>query len=127
MSYVNAIYVGAGAFVGANLRYGVGLLSTRMMPAAGAYAGTFVVNVVGAFLLATLLAWFDRQIDMPPQARLLLATGFFGSFTTFSTFAHEGVALYRGGNLWAAMGYIIGTNVVGVVAVFGGIWLGNRL
>jgi len=103
------------------------LLVSSFFPRLGVPSGTFFVNVAGSLLLAIFLTWASKQVDLSPSVRLLIATGFFGSFTTFSSFANEGIALVRNENWWGAGIYIIGTNLVCLIAVFIGIWLGNRL
>jgi CrcB protein len=114
--------VGLGAFFGANLRYAAARLLARWVG-----AGTFFVNVTGSLLLAVFLTWVSRRLTVSPEVRLLVATGFFGSYTTFSSFANEGVALARDGRWASAAFYILGTNIVCVVGVLVGIWLGSRI
>jgi CrcB protein len=121
------LYVGIGGFLGANARYISSLLVGRLFPQLITSYSTFFVNVAGSLLLAIFLAWAGKQVDLSPAVRLLFATGFFGSFTTFSSFANEGVTLARDGFLWSAGLYIIGMNIICIIAVFIGIWLGSRL
>ncbi len=117
------LLVGAGGAVGSIARY---LLSTWTMQAADAPRfplGTFVVNVVGCLLvgvcagLAERLAWFDAD------ARLLLMVGLLGGFTTFSAFGLETVQLLRRGEWLVASGYVGGSVLIGIAAVFAGLWL----
>ena len=51
---------------------------------------------------------FSRQVGMP-AARLALATGFCGGFTTMSSLIYEAAAMARGGGVWQAAGYLAGT------------------
>lgn len=98
-----------GGAVGALGRYG----ATRLL---GAVPGsTFAVNVLGCFLLGLLLsvAWARLGDD----ARLGLAVGVLGAFTTFSTFSAETLLLIRGGHVARAAAYAGGSVVVGLVAV----------
>ena len=85
------IAVAAGGAVGAICRYAVGLLMLRWHPEA-APIGTFLVNVVGCFLIGVIYPLAVRP-TLPPLASLLLITGFLGAFTTFSTFGHETLLL----------------------------------
>ncbi len=117
------LLVGLGGFLGANARYWLGLLvvngSSRMT------AGTLFVNFTGSLLLALFISWAGRQVALPSGVGLFLATGFFGSYTTFSTFANESFALARDGQWAGAAAYVIGTNAACLLGVLIGIWLGQ--
>jgi len=84
----NVLFVAAGGAIGSVLRY---LLSTNIHKSYPNFApyGTFIVNVSGCLLIGLLMGWVAAQKLMNPQLQLLLIAGFCGSFTTFSTFAHE--------------------------------------
>lgn len=92
--------VGLGGFVGANLRYWIGVgVGQRAFP-----VGTLFINVVGCFGLAcfsTLMMKSQRE-----DLRLLVAPGFFGAFTTFSTFSYEALMLTQQGRMGAAAAYL---------------------
>lgn len=120
-----SLSIGAGAFVGANLRYGIGLLWDRLVthPFPG---DTLFINVAGSFVLAFLAGLIDHQMQIPHHLRLLLMVGFCGGFTTFSTFALETLGLFRAGdNGWAAL-YLLASVALSVLAAFAGFWLGGR-
>lgn len=106
-----AVFVGGGG--GALARYGL----ARWALAAGreAFWGTLAANALACGLLAYLLLAPAREAD-PPAARLLLATGFCGGFSTFSTFAYEAFALLQAGRPGAALAYVAGSALVGVAA-----------
>jgi len=55
--------------------------------------GTLAANVIGGYLIGLSLAWFALTEGLPPEARLLVITGFLGGLTTFSTFSAEAVGL----------------------------------
>ena len=119
------LIVGAGGALGAVSRY---CLSTWVTALAGESLpwGTFTVNVVGSFALGFLLVWL--QGVMPnEQARQFAAIGVLGSFTTFSTFSYETVALVRAGEAVRAGGYALGSVLVGVVAVVLGVSLATLI
>ena len=87
--------------------------------------GTFAVNAVGAFLLGLLLESLARRGDEGPRARglrLLAGTGFLGGFTTYSSLADEvDLLLTPGGSLPLALGYGLGSVVVGFLAALLGV------
>ena len=101
---IECLVVGAGGFVGAVLRYLVGLLD--MNPESGFPIKTFIINIAGAFLIGVVAALASREA-LNPRTVLFLKVGICGGFTTFSSFALEnhdlmmngasGVALVHGG------------------------------
>jgi len=95
----NVIIVGIGGFFGANARYALTVWTDSILVARwGAFPyGTLAVNVIGSFGLAVFGAWFSARTGMSPHLRLLVGTGFFGAFTTFSTFANESIVMLEGG------------------------------
>jgi len=109
-----AVFIGGGA--GATCRYGAGrVVGARY---AGAFPlGTFFINVTGCFALGlayTVLARTQRDVALPAA---LLETGFLGGYTTFSTYALEGVLLYADGRRRLAALNLLGSVAVGLLAV----------
>ena len=86
-------------------------------------SGTFVVNLVGCFLIGIIYAASEKTTFVAPQVRLLLITGFCGGFTTFSTFAFENMNLLRAGDIVYFLIYVSASVVLGILAVFAGIGL----
>lgn len=94
------IAVGAGAAVGAWLRWGLGLWLNPVYPAIP--AGTLAANLIGGYLIGIAIAFFAQHPSIAPEWRLLLITGFLGGLTTFSTFSAEVVTMItRGQFFWA--------------------------
>ena len=77
----------------------------------------------GSLLLGFLLSVTTERLLVSPEARLLLVIGFLGSYTTFSTYAFESVALFRGGGLWSGLVNVLGNNLVGLVCALLGAYL----
>ncbi|HEY8287326.1 MAG TPA: fluoride efflux transporter CrcB [Chloroflexota bacterium] len=112
-----ATFLGGGA--GAACRYGIGrLVGARY---GGEFPlGTFLINVTGCFalgLLASLLARSHQDVALPTA---LLATGFLGGYTTFSTFALEGVVLFNDERRRHALLSLVATVVAGLLAAAAG-------
>jgi len=106
-------------------RYSVGLWAGRFE--SGIAWGTFVVNVAGCFLLAVILTLVQDTQWVSPELKLLLATGFMGSLTTFSTFGYETWAFAERGQ-WGLAGANLGANLLlGLVAVVAGVSLVRAL
>lgn len=120
MSFYGLLAVGAGAALGAWLRWWFGLLWNPLFPTLP--LGTLAANLVGGYVIGLAMALFADHPGLPPEARLLIVTGFLGGLTTFSTFSAETVTLLlRAQYTWAAA--IIGLHVVGsIIMTVGGIW-----
>ena len=123
------IVVGIGGFFGANARYLLSLWTDNLLiPRLGAFPyGTLLVNVIGSFGLALFGAWFSAKAGMSPHLRLLVGAGFFGAFTTFSTFANENIALLQGGASALFLLNLLLTNASCLIGVGVGLLLGQRL
>ena len=122
--------VGMGGFLGANARFIIsGWLSRRIAAALhiSLPLGTLFVNVTGSCLLAIFLVWSSHRIDLPQSLRLLIGTGFFGAYTTFSTFANDSINLLQQGKWAAGVGNILVTNLLCVVGVLLGLAIASRL
>ncbi len=107
------LYIAAGAALGANARYLVGTWAGARWGAFFPY-GTLMVNVTGSLLLGFLVALATDRVMLSPEVRLFLAVGFMGSYTTFSSYTVESLALLQAGALWPALLNILGNNVLGL-------------
>ncbi len=117
--------VAAGGALGSAARYGLGELWPHH-PGAVPWA-TFAVNVIGCFLLGLLMVFV---VDVwPPQrhVRPFLGVGVLGGFTTFSTYALDTRQLLVEGRAGAAVGYLIGTLVLALLAVVLGALAGRAV
>lgn len=100
MGTYGLISVGAGAALGAWLRWWLGLRLNAVFPTIP--LGTLTANLVGGYVIGVAIGAVNLSAGLSPQARLFLMTGFCGGLTTFSTFSAETVALLtRGQPGWA--------------------------
>jgi CrcB protein len=107
-----ALLVLAGGAIGAPARY----LTDRWVQSRHSVrfpAGTLVVNLVGSFLLG-VVAGGVASAGWSPHLLAFAGTGFCGGFTTFSTFAVEGVDLARDGHRLRSVGYVVLSAAAGV-------------
>src|SRR5436190_17502318 len=111
--------VGGGAAVGAWLRWWLGIVLNPVFPTLP--LGTLAANLIGGYLMGIALAVLSHFEALPPEARLLITTGFLGGLTTFSTFSGEAATLLGRQQLgWTAA--LVGAHVVGsIVMTFAGI------
>jgi len=115
----NYFLVGIAGAAGAVSRYGVGLLAERSLGAHFAF-GTLLVNVLGCLALGFLLE-LDRGTTLVTNpVRMLLAVGFLGAFTTFSTFGYETLRYFQDGASQLALINVSANLVLGL----GAVWLG---
>lgn len=113
------LFIALGAALGANARYLVGLWAAGRLGATFPY-GTLVVNVLGSLALGFFVALATDRLALAPEVRLFLAVGFLGSFTTFSSYAVESVALLRDSGVGYTMANILVNNVVALLAALFG-------
>lgn len=112
------VFIGAG--LGGLMRHGVNLAAARL--GSDFPYGTLAINVIGSILMGALVGWFALRGDSP-QARLFLATGVLGGFTTFSTFSLEAVGLLERGEVGAALTYVLASVAIGIGGLFLGLFL----
>ena len=91
--------------------------------ASGIPYGTFLANVIGSLLIGIILGFAAKNEALNTNQTLLLATGFCGGFTTFSTFAYENHVFLKSGDFMNFFIYAIGSFALGLAAVFLGLYL----
>jgi CrcB protein len=120
------LLIGLGGIIGANLRYWVSLWAAdhfgKLFP-----WGTLIINFSGSCLLAVFSAWAVKHTTLDPRIRLLVAVGFFGAYTTFSTYANESIALLQSGDWIGGLGNVLGTNLLCLFGVIVGLASGSQL
>lgn len=118
--------VAAGGAVGAGLRHLVNLATLRLFGPAFPW-GTLTVNIAGSLAMGLFAAWLMRRTGSSAELRLLVATGLFGGFTTFSAFSLDFAALYERGAIAQAFSYAATSVVLSIGALFVGLWLARNL
>lgn len=113
------VFLGGG--LGSILRFAIGKWLNS--PDTGIPYGTFLANILGSLFIGFILGWAIKNNQLNSGAVLLLATGFCGGFTTFSTFAYENHMLLKTGDLFNFALYTLSSFVLGFAAVFGGMAL----
>lgn len=117
---MDIVIVGLGGAAGSVTRYVLGRAVSKRMKKSFPW-GTFMVNVSGALLLGIVLG-----LRVHTNAALLLADGFLGAYTTFSTFMYEGFHLFHDNQLNAII-YIAGSLIVGLVFFAAGFFISNAI
>lgn len=120
------LLIAIGAALGANARYLVGIWAGSRFGAGFPY-GTLLVNVTGSLLLGFLVTAATGRLNLSPDMRLLLAVGFFGSYTTFSSYAVESLTLWQDGGFWLAARNILLNNIVGLIFALLGVYLARLM
>jgi CrcB protein len=115
------VFLGGG--LGAALRHGINILSTRVLGTAFPYA-TLFENVSGSLVMGLLAGYFAfRSGGVSQQWRLFLTTGILGGYTTFSTFSLDTALLYERGELGLAALYVVGSVALSIGGLFAGLAL----
>lgn len=118
--------ISAGAVVGANLRYWMSRYAVRLMGPVFPY-GTLAINVLGSFVLGFFLVWTTERAVVDPRWRLLIAVGFCGGYTTFSSYAYETMSFFEHGQ-WSLMAAnFLSNNLLACGAVLAGMALARAL
>ncbi|HVW75571.1 MAG TPA: fluoride efflux transporter CrcB [Rhizomicrobium sp.] len=113
--------VALGGAIGSVARY---FVSTIQSPTwTGFPYAIFTVNVSGGFIMGVLTELMALKFSVSTEVRAFLTTGVMGGYTTFSTFSLESAALIQRQAYVTAAGYVIGSAILSIVALFCGLWL----
>ena len=111
------LLVGLGGAIGSMARYGSGVLVGRLWPSQFPLA-TMLVNISGSFLMGLLVGVLARTMPAwQGEARLFLAIGVLGGFTTLSSFSLDTVVLLQRGEVGQAALYVLGSVAVSIAAL----------
>ena len=118
--------ISVGAIVGANLRYWMSRSAVRWLGPVFPY-GTLSINVLGSFVLGFFLVWTSERVLVDPRWRLLIAVGFCGGYTTFSSYAYETMAFFEQGQWTLMAANFFANNLLACGAVVAGMVLARVL
>ena len=118
--------ISVGAIVGANLRYWMSRSAVRWLGPVFPY-GTLSINVLGSFVLGFFLVWTSERVLVDPRWRLLIAVGFCGGYTTFSSYAYETMAFFEQGQWTLMAANFLANNLLACGAVVAGMVLARVL
>ncbi|MGB7433957.1 MAG: fluoride efflux transporter CrcB [Candidatus Acidiferrum sp.] len=88
--------------------------------------GTLLINLTGCFLLGLIGQLTLNRVIVPPEWRMAIAVGFFGGYTTFSSFGWESAKMFEDGEWLRASTYVAASVVLGLLLSVAGIRLANR-
>lgn len=111
------IYIFIGGGLGSVLRFVISTYTQKLWSINSFPMGTFVVNIIGCFLIGIFSAYFLKADN---DLKFLLIAGFCGGFTTFSAFSAENYSLWQNGSYFILLSYVILSVLVGILAVYWG-------
>lgn len=118
--------ISVGGALGANTRYLVASWATTQWGAQFPIA-TLLINVSGSFVIGLYLTLSTERFTGHPAVRLLVATGFLGAYTTFSTFSAEALYLIETGDAVAGISYMVASVVMSILAAAIGMFVAHTL
>jgi CrcB protein len=120
------LFIAAGGALGSVVRYWVGSTISGRMGTKFPY-GTMVINITACVIIGFTLTYFGKLADLNPAWRFLIAIGFIGAYSTFSTYEWETLSTMRSGAFLMAALYATGSLILGLAATWCGAALADRL
>jgi CrcB protein len=115
------LLVAVGGALGSMARYGTGVLVGRAWDASFPL-GTMLINIAGSLAMGLFIGFLARTTpSWQGDARLFVAVGVFGGFTTFSSFSLDSIAMVERGEIGQAILYVLVSVVVGIAALYAGL------
>jgi|TARA_Y100001960_G_scaffold130170_1_gene138438 CrcB protein len=125
MNIINTIlFIGLGGFIGANLRYLIGLYINKY---SHEMTGTLIVNITGSFLIALFYGYISQKYVVNDSLKYFFPIGLLGSYTTFSTFSYTTMILINEGNYMRAGMNIILSFSLCLFFAFIGFWISKNI
>ena len=119
-------WVSVGAVFGACLRFFVARFAAKILSADFPY-GTLIINITGSFILGLFMIWTTERVLADVRWRWLIAIGFCGSYTTFSSYAFETIANMEQGHWMICLINIVSNNLLCLLAVIAGAAIARAL
>lgn len=120
------LLISVGAILGANARYWIGDWIAQRWGTSFPY-GTFIINVTGSLLIGFFISLTTERISIDPRWRYMVVVGFLGAYTTFSTYTLESMNLFERGQWQLGLVDVLGSVIIGLIAVGLGMMLGRLL
>ena len=123
---MNYLWIALGAIVGASARYFLSGYIARVFSTTFPY-GTLLINVTGSLLIGFFLVLAGERMLLDPRWRLLVAIGFCGSYTTFSSYAFESFSLFEQGHYLLFAYNVMANNILCLAGVLAGAMIARSL
>jgi len=120
------LFLGLAGAMGTFARYWLSGLVQRHVTAEFPF-GTVIVNIFGCLLFGLMWSFLENKLAISGQMRTVIFIGFFGAFTTFSSFAFETAQMLDESQWIWAFGNILIQNILGIAAVIAGLAIGKSL
>jgi fluoride exporter len=120
------LLISTGAILGANLRYWVGGWAASRLGTSFPY-GNLIINLTGSFIIGLFITLATDRLLLDPRWRILVAIGFLGSYTTFSSYTFESMNLILDNQWLLGLLNLFGSAFLGGLAVLLGIFLARAI
>ncbi|MGO8756787.1 MAG: fluoride efflux transporter CrcB [Terracidiphilus sp.] len=120
------LLIALGGAFGSVARYWVGSTISSRIGARFPW-GTLIINISACVIIGFTLTYFGKRADLSPAWRFLVAIGFIGAYSTFSTYEWETLSTMRSGAFLLASLYAVGSLVLGLAATWFGAALADLL
>ena len=123
---MKTLWIGVGAFLGANLRYFLQTWTANRWGPDFPY-GTLIINISGSFILGFFITLVTQRVAVSPEWRAFVVVGLLGGFTTFSSFSVETLNLVQTGRWLPAALYLAGNVCLGLFGAYLGVILARAV
>ena len=120
------LWVMFGSVFGAGARYALSRYAAKVLSPDFHY-GTLIINITGSMILGWFMIWTTEKVFADPRWRLIIAIGFCGSYTTFSSYAFESFALFEQGHWGMFAINVLASNALCLIGVLAGAALARAM